>query len=275
MYPPRIVFRFQLALALASVILGALYFLFFYPLARQVADLDPALTATWDRIFDINLRNKAKLGMDLRAMTRSQDVAEKSLDTVRHASQFVRERVELEPEIRDWLGQPFQLIDYDQRRLQLIAELQRIAGAAGAKVDASVLKGYPEYLKGRENTSILWAQLSLFHHALCAAVAQHPKVIQTAKVLPVVFHPIMDENKAGWVEIPIRLEMSTSVEAAYKVLLSMPLKGGELKTNGLAESNPAKPAMFIDKFIINSTTNGSDVHLDTIVSGFVNQELLP
>ena len=275
MYPPRIVYRFQLALALAGAVLGALFFLFFYPLARQVADLDPILTATWDRIFDINLRNKARLGINLRAMTESQFVAEKSVETVRQVAQTIKERVELEPDIREWLGQPFQLIDYEQRRLQLIAELQRTAGAAGAKVDASVLKGYPEYLKGKENPGFLWAQLSLYHHALMAAVAQRPGTIQSAMVLPVKLHSIIEDNKAGWVEIPIRLELNASVEAAYKVLLSIPLRGGELRTNGLAESNPAKPAMFIDKFAINSTTNGSEVHLDAIVSGFVSQALLP
>lgn len=275
MYPPGIVFRFQLALALASALLGGVFFLFFQPLARQVADLDPILTGTWDRIFDINLRNKARLGMDLRAMAESQAQAEKSVEAVHRVSQAIKDRVDLEPDIREWMAQPFQLIDYDQRRLQLIAELQRAAAAAGAAVDPSVLKGYPEYFKGRENPGFLWAQLSLYHHAIMAAVAQHPGAIQSAMVLPVKFHSVIDDGKAGWAEIPIRLQVNASVEAAYKVLLSMPLRGGEMQTNGLAESNPAKPAMFINKFIINSTTNGSEVRLDAIVSGFVSQELLP
>lgn len=275
MYPSRTVFRFQLALALASAVLGALFFLFFYPLARQVAGLDPILTATWDRIFDINLRNKAKLGMDSRAMTKSLVLAEKSVQAVHGASQNIKERIELEPDIRDWMAQPFQLIDYDQRRLQLIADLQRTAAAAGTKVNPSVLKGFPEYLKRKENPDFLWAQLSLYHQAVSAAVAQRPSVIRSAMVLPVVFHAGVGESKAGWAEIPIRLELSGSMEAAYKVLLSVPLRGGEMQTNGLGECNAAKPAMFINKFVINATTNGSEVALDAIVSGFVGQEQLP
>jgi hypothetical protein len=275
MYPSRIVFRFQLALALASAVLGVLFFLFFYPLARQVAGLDPILTTTWDRIFEINLRNKAKLGMDLRAMTKSLDLAEKSVQAVHGASQNIKERIELEPDIRDWMAQPFQLIDYDQRRLQLIADLQRTAAAAGTKVNPSVLKGFPEFLKGKENPGFLWAQLSLYHQAVSAAVAQRPSAIRSAMVLPVVFHAGVGESKAGWAEIPIRLELSGSMEAAYKVLMSVPLRGGEMQTNGLGECNAAKPAMFINKFVINATTNGNEVELDAIVSGFVGQEQLP
>jgi hypothetical protein len=275
MYPPRIVFRFQLALALASAVLGVLYFLFFYPLAHQVADLDPALIGTWDRIFEINFHNKARLGMDLRAMTESQALAEQSVEAVRSASQNIKERIQLEPDIREWMAQPFQLIDYDQRRLQLIADLQRTAGAAGTKVEVSVLNGFPEFLKGKENPGFLWAQLSIYHHAISAAVAQRPSVIRSAMVLPVVFHKAQDEARGGWAEIPIHLELCGSMEAAYKVLLSMPLRGGEMQTNGVAQSNPEKPALFIDHFIINATTNGSEVELDAIVSGFVSQEQMP
>ncbi len=269
MYRYKNIMHLQVALAVGCIGLGLLYFVFLHPVAQEVDSLDPRITSIWDRLFDINLRNRTRVGMDLASINESHRLAQKTLDSVRDASETARKRLCLEPEVQEVMQQPFQLLDYDRKRLQCIEEVKALGQQKKVALSPEALLAYPEYVVGNERPAFLWAQLAVVHHVLSTAVAQGPTLVKSSKMLPTRTHRGTEGDGQQWQEVPVRIELAGNMEAMVRVLTAMPLVGTEFKQFDLVEVSPTKPALFFDRMVLKVSTNANEVLLDAVVCGFI------
>ncbi|MCL5096577.1 MAG: hypothetical protein M1608_03390 [Candidatus Omnitrophica bacterium] len=277
MYRPSLVHRFQLAVLLAAAGLTLFNFVVFQPLSRHADVLDKSLSDYWKKLVDINLKNRAKLGMSSWAMQQSRLHEEKTVSALQEACQQARERIQLDPEIRERLRQlSFQLIDFNQISLQMRSDLQHLAAANKVALDPAAMAGFPEYLPGKEKPALLWAQLAIVNSILTTAVAAKPASIKSVSLLPSRTHYSTDGTQATLEEFPVGIELSGSMQSVMDLLVSLPLKAAELKQLHFAEAPTNKPSLFLDRFILKKSPSGpSDVSLVAVISGFLAYELSP
>lgn len=274
MYRQTFLFRFQYVLALASLVVTALYFALYRPWSDRADALDRTLQSTWTRLLDLNLKNHAQLGMDTNTVSDNLRLAEKGVNAAQKSSQQVRERIQFSPEVRDKLRQTFQLLDYEQERLLRIDQLRSLAATKKARLEPAVTDGFPEYTQAKDNPALLYLQLALVHRILTNALASGAGAIQSINLLPPKMHAVGDNSRILFEEFPARVQLTGPTESILTFLSSLSGKIGDA-TNGVG-SAPPKPSLFIDRLILKSATNQpNDLSLEAVISGFLNQEDLP
>ena len=95
--------------------------------------------------------------------------------------------------------------------------------------------------------------------------------IKNVSVLPIQPYRTAAGTEVYWAEIPVRIELIAPMESAANFLLALPLVTEEMKTAGLPDCRPGKPALFLDKLMLRKQTSEkpSEVNLDAVVCGFV------
>ncbi|HOX00945.1 MAG TPA: hypothetical protein P5555_01200 [Candidatus Paceibacterota bacterium] len=263
------ILRLQKLLLATTGALAVVYFAVFLPASDRLVRLGQSLTANWDKLVEVNLRNRTRLGLDLETMTESQILAEKSLQASQRSNELLDARLALEPEVRARLQEPFQFFDFDQSRQQMIAELRQLAQVKKVGLEPAALAGYPEYVSGRERPALLWAELAIMNHALTTAVAAGPAAVKTARALP-MRTILAGEGKRTLLEFPVRLEWTGSVNTAVVFLRSLLLRAQEMKELDLPVVSAGKPALFLDRWLCTAVPEGNgQVRIDAVVSGFV------
>jgi hypothetical protein len=195
---------------------------------------------------------------------------------LQRARQRVLDRIALDPEISERLQQPFQLLDFDQRRLQMIAELRHLASSKNVTLGPAAIAGFPEFVSGKEKAALLWAQLHLVDQLLLTAASYGPMTVKSVNLLPVKSHPAVQSAKVVLVEFPMQIELTGSMEAVMSFLLSLPLQAHELKQLKYPESAAHKPALFLNKILLRrSLGDPNEVALEAVVSGLFRHELPP
>jgi hypothetical protein len=274
MYRPQTIFRVQIVVLMTLGVLSFIYLLFYRPLTHREAERDRAITAIDQRLLALNTHSRSSLGLDFETVQGNRRLAELSLAAMERAARRARERISLAEEWKDRVGVPFQLLDYDSKRLQLIDELRHAAQAKGVVLEPAVPQAYPEHQLDMPIPERLWAELFVADQILLAAVANNPKTIKSASLCPIKTHRSVDGGRNVLDEYFLRIELGGPAEAALNFLRSLPLTSEELKEAGLPVSSTAKPALFLNRFILKrdlSDPNG--VTLDAVVSGLVARDL--
>lgn len=274
MYRPQTMFRVQIVVLIAMGVLSGVYLFVYRPLTRREAERDRAIAAIGQQLVALNTRNKSSLGLDPDTITANRRLAELSLAALEKAARQARARITLAQEWRDRVRVPFQLLDYDQKRQQLIDELCQAAQARGVALDPSVPRAYPEHQPEMPIRERHWAELFVTDQILQAAVANHTKAITSAALFPIKTHRSVDGGRSVLDEYFLRVELKSTAEAALNFLRSLPLRPEELKGAGLPVSSDAKPALFLNRLILKrdlSDPNG--VTLDALISGLVARDL--
>lgn len=263
--------RLQLVLLAGAGGLLLLYALAYRPLSREAAALDKPLTNAWKQVLEGTRGNTALRGLDDLDIQASRSEVERQLAVLQQAAKQAHARIELEPDLRARLKEPFQLVDFDQAKLQTILDLRRLADAKLVVLTEATLRGFPDFTSDLAKPALLWVQLALVKQLLTLAVEQQPAVIRSLTLLPPRAHRGADGRETFLEELPLRVELHGPVEAVVGLLRSLPLRSSELKEHGLREVAGKTQPFFIDHFILKNSTNAlNDASLDLLVSGFIS-----
>jgi hypothetical protein len=262
--------RLPSALVLLGLLAGAYYLFGFQRLTREVAALDRPLMQVWDRYLATNAVSRAAgLRLDDGEFSlRRLRAAAGALDA---AGRQVNARLELPADIRDKMRELFQLLDFQDERHQRVTQLARLAGEKGVALEVGATNGFPEYAIDMPQPTLLWPRLYIAQQLLFAAVHAKVGALRNLSQLSTVSHRATADDTVFLQELPMRLELVGSMEAVNRFLVSLPLRGAELKAVGLADALTNKPALFIDQVLLrkHSAERPHDVLLDLTVAGFV------
>ena len=245
------------------------YFLLFRPLSRRVEALDEPLDVVSRELVNLSLESQGIHDLDLAQVTKTKEALQASLATTAKVGQMIAGRVELEPDIRAKLKEPFLLIDYQNERQKRIEQVSALAKTQQVALDPAVPSGFPEYKAEMKEPNLLWADLSIVHHILTVAINNKVGAVKNLNVLPVQLRRAAGETSLE--AISVRVELVAPMESVSGFLLALPLRAEEMKAAGLPESLPGKPALFLDKLILRKQTpeKPAEVNLDLVVCGFV------
>lgn len=262
--------RIQFGLFLACLALGLCYWLGNKTLHRQSAALDKPLANAAQQLDDVADRDPLLQQLATVAREEGIESIETAANNLNAAARLARQRTDLDPALRARLQEPFQLIDFENSRAEMIVNLRRLAATRKVSVSPAALAGYPEYVGGLPKPSLLWAQLSIVNQVLVTAVSQQPRLITTAESLPPRPHSPDPTQPATLDELSVRLELFGSMDAAQRFLQSLPLRSSELAGFDCTDLPIPKQALFIDRFLLRNATNRpGEIQLEVVVSGFV------
>lgn len=250
--------------------LALYYLLVVRPLSHKVEALDRPLDTVWKELVDFSREHSGIRELDLNQLKKSQANLRASLVTTEQTGQTMAARVELEPEIRAKMREPFLLIDFQNERQKRIEELTALARTNGVTLGSAPLSWFPEYKPEIENPSRLWAQLAIVHNILVTAINSKVGSVKSVGLLPMRSHPTTG-SEAYWDEFPVQIEVEGPMNAVSDFLFALPLRAAEMKQAGLPDSSPGKPALFLDRLLLRKQTPEKldYVNLQTVVSGFV------
>lgn len=259
------------------VILGAViglalyYVLIFRPLSQRAAALDKPVEHAWQELVDFSKESSSIRDLDLGGIRRTQEMLRASLAATEKVRNTIFNRVQLEPETRAKMAEPFSLIDFQNERQERIEQLNALARNQKVVLNAAALQGFPEYNAETKDPGLLWAQLSVASHILAVAINSKVQEVKNVTVLPTQAEKVPNSGEVSWQMISLRVELVSAMPAAENFLAAMPLRSEELKAAGLPESLPGKPALFLDRVLLRKQTpeKPDDLSLDVVISGFV------
>ncbi len=262
--------RVRWVMLAVALVLALYYFLVLRPLSRRVEALDGPLAETSRELVNASLENGLQ-ELELGQIKKMQATLQASLTATERTGQIIAMRMELEPEIRAKLKEPFLLIDFQNERQKQIEQVTALAKAQQVVVDAAALAGFPEYKAEMTEPNLLWAELAIVHHLLAMAINCKVAVVKNITVLPVQSYNANGGPESYLSEIPVRIELVAPMESAANFLLALPLLTEEMKNAGLPDCGPGKPALFLDKLMLRKQTpeKPAEVNLDAVVCGFV------
>jgi len=267
-------FRFQYALAVSAVFVSLIFFLVYRPLSDQTVRLDRALSESWKKLLDINLKNHIRLGMDRETVSQNLLVAEKSITALKRGFLSIQQQLEFDETTVEQMRRPFQLLDYEQRRFQVIDELTRLAVSNKVAMEPSALGGLPEYATARERPNLIWAELAIAHRLMGLAITNKVSAIKALQLLPARAHNAPDTNEVLYEEYPFHLELTGTMESVLNVLTQLSGRSPPREFVGPSERPPH--ALFLDRMILKSVPgNPNEVSLDAVVTGFLNRASVP
>lgn len=267
-------FRFQYALALAALVVSLFFFLVYRPLTNKASSLDRALNDAWKKLIDINLNNHVRLGMDLETVSYNLLVAERSIAHLKQACHRIQDQMAFDEATLDQMRSPFQLLDYEQRRFQVLDELTQLAGANKVILDPPALGGLPEYTATQERPNTLWAELAAAHRLMNLAISNKVSHVKALRRLPTRFHYAPDSTEVLFEEYLLHLELSGSMNSVLQTLLL--LSSRSPNPNFIGPRLRPSPALFLDRLILKSVPgNPNEVSMDAVISVFLNRTNLP
>lgn len=262
--------RLPTATAVAGLVLAFYYALVLKPLAHRAANLDAPLTNVWARLALTNRAYDAWVGLDASNVVRRLEELRNTATNLQTAQRLVQTRLALPGDVTAHLGEPFQLIDFQNDRIRGAEALVRLAKEKGIAVEPPATNGLPEYSVDLLDPRLLWPRLHLAHQILLTAVNCKVAGILSLKQLPSVSHRSAAPGLGQLEELPMRIELFGSADAIAQFMTSLPLRGPELDTVGLAGALTNKPVFFIDQVLArkHSPERPGDVLLDLSVSGY-------
>ncbi len=261
----------QRLLVLSGLCLALYYVAVYLPLAQRAEALNEPLTSLWPQLANANLRNSPDGGVDLVEAGDDLRTAKTLLAAMEKESRLVEARIALEAEIRSRMNAPFQLVDYQNERQLRIEQLSQLAKQNQVALEPPVLAGLPEFNTETKEPALLWGQLGFASHLLRTAILCKVPSIKTLHFPSSQSYPTRGASQDALEEIPLHLELTGPMSVISKFLLSLPLRAEEIKVHNLPEAAPAKPAMFLDRFLLRkqSPDKADEVSLSVRVCGFI------
>ena len=237
----------------ACVALAAYYIFGFMPLSRKAHNLDTPLEREW-RTLSASLEQTNSLTIDFLHITNQLAETRQALVILENARQKAAPRLESGPVVRAKMNGPFELVDYENERSKEVDELIRLAKQKEVTVEPAVYFGFPEHTAEIRQPRLLWPALAMADGLIRTAIQCKVAAIHSLAV-PVTLTNFPSANGTERLaQIYLQVELTGPVPSIGKVLQSLPLRGDELRTAGLVEAPPDKPALFIDRLIIKKQT---------------------
>ncbi len=262
--------RWHLIALAAGLVFIALYFLLFQPLAKRSHRLDRELQNAWTELQHVNAAHGQTIGMDVAAINASFTTATKEVHNFLETTEWLRERFELEPEFRQPLRGNFQLATFEEKRFQLIGEVNEMARKHEVELAFSRAKGFPVYSAAVEKPPLLWGQLALVHDLLTLAIANELQTIQEVNLLSIRARGSAGGKRIDWHEIPIHLKLIGAMDRIQRFLISLPLSTVEIRQRGFPSPKSQKPPLFIERIVMKRGSEAPEqIHIELVVNGFI------
>jgi hypothetical protein len=258
---------------LVGLALAAYYLLVMLPLTHKVESLDAPLQKAWLNL-SLSLDQANANAIDFLSITNQLSETRHSLLILEHAKKQATIRIQLGPAVRARMHGGFQLVDYENERSRQLDELSNLAKQRQAAVDPAVFAGFPEHTASVKQPALLWASLSLAESLLRTALQCKVAAIQSLEVPPVLTNAPPTNDTERLAEIPLQVEFSGSAASVAMLVQSLPLRADEIRAAGLPEAPADKPALFVDRLIIQkqSPDKTDEVHVWLRAVGFVLRE---
>lgn len=257
--------RWQLYLLLSGGITVLIFLLVFLPLSRRAGSLDRELAEA-----RVRLTSDSNHGADLLTISGKHQRITESTRSFESALSTLTSRFQISTNTQERLESPFRLVDFEAERYRLISDYLDFAQESGVLLDESLETNLPSYSLAVQKPSQLWAQLEYIRQILFLAIANKVNVIRALKVQKGVSHPAPPFADETWEEIRIHIEMNGRTQSIYQFMHSLPLLNAELEQAGLPAPQPDKPAMSIDQFIVERTSDSpEDIHCEMTIACFL------
>jgi hypothetical protein len=258
---------------LIGLALAAYYLLVMLTLAHKVEGLNAPLQKAWhDLSFSLDQTNVNAI--DFLSITNQLSETRQALLILENAKKQATTRLQLGPTMRARMHGDFQLVDYENERSRELDELSNLAKQRQAVVDPAVFTGFPEHTADVKQPALLWAALSLTESLLRTALQCKVAAIQALEVPPVLTNAPPTNGTERLTEIPLQVELTGSAASVAMLIQSLPLRAEEIRAAGLPEASADKPALFVDRLIIQkqSPDKTDEVHVWLRAVGFVLRE---
>jgi hypothetical protein len=261
--------RFQLGLLVAAGVLFGCYWFGYRSLGAWARDLDKPTAEAWKKLVAAAQVNAQVRSLDAAVLQADVQQMRQAATLLQQTAKAASAHAVLDEETRAHLGQDFQLLDFDQARLQVGTELRRAAEAQKVTLTDAALKGLPEFDPELPRPALHWAQLAFARQLLAVTIAVQPRAISNLSMLPVKTHVPGDGRPVVLVELPMRLEVAGPPANLVALLSGLPLRGGEFKAAGLPEVAGKTQALFVDRLILKKSQPIPDeAVLEIVVVGF-------
>lgn len=203
----------RLSATVALVVVALYYAAVFRPLMQKEQDQVAPVDRAQAQLQTVATNNPAISGLSLEALQRLNDSLRSSLTNTALARELMKRRLAPEPVVATSLARPFQLIDYQNERLNRGDRLINLAGERKVKITPAVTAGLPEFTVENPLPSLLWGQLAFMDGVLRAAVECQVQSIEDVRMQPPVHHLTTTNGTLRLVELPLRVEVIGTAEA--------------------------------------------------------------
>jgi hypothetical protein len=258
---------------LAGLVLAVYYFTVLLPLSRRSEKLDEPVQKAWQRL-SILLDQTNAPAIDFLHITNQLTETRQALLILENATQQATARLQPGPALRAKMHADFALVEYENERSRQLDELSTLAKQQQAVVAPGVFAGFPEHTAEVKQPALLWAALSLTEGLLRTALQCKVIAIHSLEVPPVLTNAPPTDGIERLVEIPLQVEFTGSATSAAKLIQCLPLRADEIRAAGLPEAPADKPALFVDRLIIQkqSPDKPDEVRVWLRAVGFVLRE---
>jgi hypothetical protein len=252
----------------------ATYYVFvLQPLARRAESLDaPLEKAKLKLLASLDLTNASTI--DFLHITNQLSETRQALLTLENAKEKAKTRLQLGKDVRARMQTEFQNVDYATERSKELEDLSNLAKQQQVVVEPAVFSSFPEHNADVKQPALLWAALSLTDSLLWTALQCKVSAIHSLDVPPVLTNAPPTNGTERLAEIPIQVEFTGSAGSVAKLLQCLPLRADEIKAAGLPEAPAEKPALFVDRLVLQkqSPDKPDELHAWLRVVGFVLRE---
>jgi hypothetical protein len=268
--------RKHLPLPSISLLLGfalaAYYVAVFRPLCQRSAALDQPLIATWNRFAATNDLSPVVRGLNLDNHDQRLRQLQGQARSLEAASALVQQRIVWPEAVQAKLAAPWQLIDFQDERYQRIQALAALARDRKLALEAGATNGFPEYAADMALPTLLWPRLHMADQLLLTAVHCQVRSLRNLQQLPTESHRYARREQVFLMELPMRLELTGSMDAVTRFLAALPLATtNELRTVGVSAALTNKPPFFLGQLLVRKSTpeQPHEVQLEAVVSTFL------
>ncbi len=203
----------RLSATVALVVVALYYAAVFRPLALKERDQVGPVAKAQAQLRAAATNNPAITGLSLEGLEKLNDSLQLSLTNTALARQLMDSRFAPEPVIATNLTRPFQLIDYQNERLNRGDRLINLAGEHKVKITPAVTAGLPEFTVENPMPGLLWGQLAFMDGVLRAAVECRVQAIEDVRMTPPVNHTTGAQGVPRLMELPLRVEVVGTADA--------------------------------------------------------------
>jgi hypothetical protein len=266
-------YRRRCVVPLAGLALAGYYIFGFMPLSRKARNLDVPLEREW-RALAGSLEQTNSFIIDFLHITNQLAETRQALATLENARQKAAPRLDPGPVVRAKLNAPFELVDYENERSKEVDDLARLAKQKEITIEPAVFVGFPEHTAEVTQPRLLWPALAMADGFMRTAIQCKVAAIHTLAVPLALTNFPAANGTERLAEIFLQVEFTGAVPNVGKVIQSLPLRGDELRSAGLVEAPPDKPALFIDRLMIKKQTpeKPDEVRVWMRLAGFVLRE---
>jgi hypothetical protein len=242
-------YRRRCVVPFAGLALAVYYIFVFMPLSRRARDLDLPLEKEW-RTLAASVEQTNALMIDFLHITNQLAETRQALTILENVRQNAAPRLDPGPVVRARLNAPFELVDYQNERSKEVDDLVRLAKQKEVTVEPAVYFGFPEHTAEIKQPRLLWPALAMADGFMRTAIQCKVAAIHSLGVPLALTNFPSANGTERLAEIFLQVEFTGAVPNVGKVIQSLPLRGEELRSAGLVEAPPDKPALFIDRLII-------------------------